>query len=98
MTSLTLRNEEEDPLCVVVEPLGEDYWIAPEEALKFTATTSRPEIDCIWHTQGVSVWMDDADAYGFVVTTEAGEVVECGFQRPQDAFSHARLTNHPDLP
>ncbi len=76
-------------LCIFVEPLGEDFWIAPSQALMLTAASSGPEVDCIWHAQGVSVWMGDADAYGFTVTTEAGDVVECGYQRPPGAFDQA---------
>lgn len=73
----------------LLEPLGEDFWIAPSQALMFTAASSGPEVDCIWHAQGVSVWMGDADAYGFTVTTDAGDVVECGYQRPPGAFDQA---------
>jgi hypothetical protein len=94
MTRLILENAPEDPLDphnggprtellgVWVEPLGEDFWIARGQKLVFTASSTEPEIECVWHQQGVSVWFDDADAYGVVVTTEAGEVVECGYQRP----------------
>ncbi|XVV08611.1 hypothetical protein ACQP2X_27610 [Actinoplanes sp. CA-131856] len=87
MTNLNLLNETEGMLCVFVEPLGEDFWIAPSQRLLFTATTSQPSVECVWHRQGVSVWMDDADAYGFTVTTDTGEAVECGYQRPPGAFS-----------
>jgi hypothetical protein len=90
VTSLVLRNEAETMLCVFVEPLGEDFWIAPSDSLLFSATTSRAQVECIWHQQGVSVWMDDAPAHGFVVATEAGEVVQCGYQRPQDAFGDSQ--------
>jgi hypothetical protein len=86
VTRLRLQNESTEMLCVFVEPLGEDFWIAPAQTLVFTGSTSEPEVDCIWHAQGVSVWMDDAPAYGFVVTTQEGEVVECGYQRPPGAF------------
>jgi hypothetical protein len=94
MTRLVIENALDDPrshrhagprpelLGVWVEPLGEDYWIARGQRLAFTAASSQPEVDCIWHQQGVSVCFGDADAYGVVVTTDAGEVVECGYQRP----------------
>ena len=86
VTRLRLQNEASEMLCVFVEPLGEDFWIAPTQTLVFTASSTETEVDCIWHAQGVSVWMDDAPAYGFVVTTKTGEVVECGYQRPPGAF------------
>jgi hypothetical protein len=86
VTTLRLQNESPSMLCVFVEPLGEDLWIAPAQTLTFTGTSSEAEVDCIWHLQGVTVWMSDTDAYGFVVTTQAGKVVDCGYQRPPGAF------------
>jgi hypothetical protein len=94
MTRLVIENAPDGPrshlsaglrpklLGVWVEPLGEDFWIAQGQRLVFVAPSSRPDVDCIWHQQGVSVWFGDADPYGVVVTTEAGDVVKCGYQRP----------------
>ena len=86
---LRLQNQSRETLCVFVEPVVY-FWIVPSQSLVFTAAGSEPEVDCIWHEQGVSVWMGAADAYGFVVTTEAGDVVESGYQRPSNAFGSAR--------
>lgn len=89
MTSLTISNEQQDLLCVFVEPLGEDFWIAPSQRLRFTGSSTRPEIEVVWHAQGASIFMDDADAYGFEVRTDTGDLVECGYQRPLNAFKNS---------
>lgn len=101
MPRLVIENAPDDPLShgdagprpellgVWVEPIGEDYWIARGQRLAFTAASRQPEVDCIWHPQGVSVWFGDADAYEVVVTTDAGEVVECGYQRPSPLWGTA---------
>jgi hypothetical protein len=36
----------------------------------------------------VSVWVNEGNPYDVVVTTEAGDAVTCGFQRPPGAFEH----------
>jgi len=84
VTRLTVENyqDRESLLCVYVEPLANDYWIAPGQKLTFAAETSKPELDVIWHATGVTLWLDDADPYLISVTTEDGVEVECGFQRP----------------
>jgi hypothetical protein len=38
---------------------------------------------------GTSVSVNYGDPYDVVVTTEAGEAVTCGFQRPPGAFDSA---------
>ena len=82
-----MQNETEDLLCVFVEPLGEDYWIAPKQRLRFAADTSSPDLDVVWHPPtGASIWLNDADAYGVTVTDESGVSVDCGHQRPPGAF------------
>lgn len=87
MSSLTVGNEAETPLCVFVEPLGEDFWIAPKQRLTFAAETGSPDLEVVWHAPtGASIWLNDADAYGVTVTDESGTVVECGYQRPPGAF------------
>lgn len=73
MPSLVVRNDADTLLCIFVEPLGEDFWVAPKSSLRVTATASDDEVETTWHQQGVSVWMSDADAYGFLVTTEDGK-------------------------
>jgi len=42
MTRLTVENyqDRESLLCVYVEPLASDYWIAPGQKLTFEATTA----------------------------------------------------------
>jgi hypothetical protein len=86
MPSLVVRNESDTLLLVLVEPLGEDFWVTPQSSLRVAATASSDEVETVWHQDGVSVLMNDADAHGFVVTTEDGSVVPCGYQRPPGAF------------
>jgi len=70
----------------MLEPLGEDFWIAPNESLTFSIPSSRGEITCDWLEDGVSVWVNEGNPFDAVVTTSTGEGVACGFQRPPGAF------------
>ena len=74
-------------LCVLAEPLGEDFWIAPGQTLTFRTPDEKPMVS--WYECGASVWVNDGDPYDVVVTTKAGEAVTCGFQRPPGAFEPA---------
>jgi hypothetical protein len=82
MPRLVVRNDNAGLLGIWVEPIGEDYWVTPGSSLTVAANASHDEVEVIWHEQGLSVWMSDADSYGFVVTTEDGSPVPCGYQRP----------------
>lgn len=79
--STAVTNDDRDPLCVFVEPLGEDYWIGHGAKLHFAAEGAG-EINVIRHPQGLSLWFSDADPYGVTVRDDAGVEVSCGFGRP----------------
>jgi hypothetical protein len=83
MASLTLSNDGERILCVLVEPYGEDFWIAPRQGLTFVVPDERTTAS--WYEGGVSVWVNEGDPSDVVVTTNAGEAVTCGYQRPAGA-------------
>lgn len=89
VTRLRLLNETGATLGVWLEPLGEDFWIAPSQTLIVAGANGEHEVECVWHPQGVSVFMTDADPHGFTVCTESGEVVECGYQRPASSGTSA---------
>ncbi|GAA4531242.1 hypothetical protein GCM10023192_21210 [Amycolatopsis samaneae] len=86
-----MRNAGDRALCLFLEPYGEDYWIAPGQALCVQATaddvdaqfdvTAGPDLVSVWiHERG-----DCAKAVlDYQVTDEHGERVECGHQRPSD--------------
>ena len=85
MAAVSVHNSEERPLCVSVEPLGEDFWIVQGETLTFGVPDAVPTV--AWHGEsGASVWVNEGDPYDVVVTTKTGEAVECGYQRPSGPF------------
>ena len=92
VTRVTIANETagDSMLCVYVEPLANDYWIAPGQRLSFEARMSEPDLDVIWHND-VTIWMGDADPLAISVKTEDGVEVDCGFQRP-DSTAADELT------
>lgn len=87
MASVSIVNDGKAMLCVLVEPLGEDFWIAPDQTMTFATPDERPLVS--WYEGGTSVWVNEGDPRDVVVTTDAGEVVTCGFQRPPGAFRQA---------
>jgi hypothetical protein len=80
MTTVSLYNAGRRVLCVLAEPLGEDFWIAPQQTLRFAVPDEQPTVSC--YEDGASVCVNDGDPYEVVVTTETGDVVTCGYQRP----------------
>jgi hypothetical protein len=80
---VSLVNNGKALLCVLAEPLGEDFWIVPEQTLTFITPDGEPMVSL--HEDGASVWVNDGNPFDVVVTTESGEVVTCGFQRPPGA-------------
>ena len=87
MASVSIVNNGNALLCVLAEPLGEDFWIAPGQTLTFSTPDEKPMVS--WYEGGTSIWVNDGDPYDVVVTTETGEAVTCGFQRPPGAFEPA---------
>jgi hypothetical protein len=84
MGQVSVSNSGDQALCVLVEPLGEDFWIGTSQSLTFTVPDAIPEV--AWYQGGASVWVNIGDPYDFAVTTHTGEAVECGYQRPPGAF------------
>lgn len=84
MATLNLNNASERFLCVLAEPLGEDFWIAPHQTLRFAVPDDQPMVS--WYEDGAAVWINYGDPFDVVVTTETGDVVTCGYQRPPGAF------------
>ncbi|MFI9810400.1 hypothetical protein ACIHEJ_40065 [Streptomyces sp. NPDC052301] len=89
MPRIRLNNETEKILAVWVEPLGEDYWMNPEE--RFTIATKAESgdldeapFDVVFHDQGVSVWVNVG--YEAVVRDQSGTEVNCGHQRPLEVL------------
>ncbi|RSS76831.1 hypothetical protein EF918_22685 [Streptomyces sp. WAC06614] len=77
-----MNNDTEKILAVWIEPLGEDYWMNPEE--RFTIATKTAEsgdsdevpFDVVFHDRGVSVWVNIG--YEAVVRDQSGTEVDCG--------------------
>lgn len=84
MATVALYNAGERIVCVLAEPLGEDFWIEPRETLRFNVPDEQPTVS--WYEDGAAVWVNDGDPYDIVVTTESAGVVTCGYQRPPGAF------------
>ncbi|MFK0113849.1 hypothetical protein [Streptomyces sp. NPDC091217] len=88
--ALPVENSGTSPLCLFVEPYGEDYWLAPGEA--FTVKPDGEGID-VWFSTYVSqdciaVWLyEDGDPARVVldhkVVDANGISLDCGHQRPR---------------
>ncbi|MFJ8230317.1 hypothetical protein ACIQ9E_10240 [Streptomyces sp. NPDC094448] len=86
MPKIRLNNETGKVLGVWVEPLGEDFWMNPED--RFTLATVTPEsedsdeapFEVVFHDSGVSVCVNVG--YEAVVHDRSGARVDCGHQRP----------------
>jgi hypothetical protein len=87
MASLSVYNAGKNVLCVLAEPLGEDFWITSRQTLHFAVPDDEATVN--WYEEGASVWVNEGDPYEVVVKTESGDVVTCGYQRPPGAFDRA---------
>lgn len=54
VASLSVSNGAKRIVCVLVEPLGEDFWLAPGQTLTFALPDDRPTVDL--YEEGASVW------------------------------------------
>ncbi len=84
MGQVKIYNTSDAALCVLVEPLGNDYWLSGRQTLTLTIPDDVPTV--AWYDSGASVWINVGDCDDFAVRTETGEAVECGYQRPPGAF------------
>lgn len=88
--TLPVENLGTSPLCLFVEPYGEDHWLTLGEA--FTVTPDVEGID-VWFSTSVSqdciaVWIyEDGDpakvALDYKVVDANGISLDCGHQKPR---------------
>ncbi|MBO2456111.1 hypothetical protein [Actinomadura violacea] len=89
---LPVRNLTNEFLCLVVEPLGEDFWLKPQETLVVTYTADDghdSELSMVVATDHVQAWINEGDPCNFKVTDGSGAEVTCGHQRPPGGFAHS---------
>ncbi|MFD8012660.1 hypothetical protein [Streptomyces sp. NPDC058955] len=90
MAKIRLKNDSGKVLAVWLEPLGEDYWMNPEEGFIVSTETAQNEgpdevpFDVVFHEQGVSVWVNVG--LEAVVRDQSGAEVDCGHQRPLEVL------------
>jgi len=84
MGQVKVYNTSDEARCVLVEPLGEDFWLSGGQTLTFTIPDEVPTV--AWYDSGASVSINVGSCYDFAVRTETGEAVECGYQRPPGAL------------
>jgi hypothetical protein len=96
MAVIHLSNRSDGWLVMWLEPLGEDRWLRPGET--FHVSSDHPGSDTTFTveywardedraagTENVNVWIDNdiGNVYAEVID-DAGRVVPCGHQRPED--------------
>ncbi|MEU3791892.1 hypothetical protein AB0F07_19115 [Streptomyces fructofermentans] len=92
MAVMDVRNDSTGWLTLWLEPLGEDRWLKPGERLRvrsdyrgddlaFSVDLWTDEEDRAAGIENIAVWIEAGDCYA-EVTDAAGDVVECGHQRP----------------
>ncbi|SDI51757.1 hypothetical protein SAMN05192558_108356 [Actinokineospora alba] len=91
---MDVRNSSKGWLVLWLEPLGEDRWLKPGEVVRVRSDYGGDEpafsVD-FWEDdrdrdagiQNINVWIEQGDCYA-EVTDHAGNVVECGHQRPEE--------------
>ncbi|MFG2963705.1 hypothetical protein ACGFZS_10505 [Streptomyces sp. NPDC048288] len=94
MAVMEVRNDNAGRLIVWLEPLGEDRWLAPGEVFRiqsdytgddqaFSVTSWVNDEDRAAGIENITVWIDNGDCYA-QVTDRAGNIIECGHQRPEE--------------
>jgi hypothetical protein len=96
---MDVRNDSTEWLVLWLEPLGEDRWLRRGERLRIRtdyrgddlafSVTSWVDDDWSDGIENIAVWIENGDCYA-EVTNAAGDVVECGHQRPAEI--HAKWT------
>ncbi|MFJ8886459.1 hypothetical protein ACIRJR_24025 [Streptomyces sp. NPDC102402] len=94
MAAIEVHNHSEGWLVMWLEPLGEDRWLRPDETLRvrseysgdepaFSLSVLVDDDDRSAGIENVAVWIEKGDCYA-EVTDRAGNLVECGHQRPEE--------------
>ncbi|WP_432188045.1 hypothetical protein [Streptomyces sp. Tue6028] len=93
MAVVEVRNDSKGWLTMWLEPLGEDRWLKPDETFRVRSDYSGDELafsvvfwvddDRSAGIENVAVWVEAGDCYAEVVD-QAGSIVECGHQRPDE--------------
>ncbi|MGW0782555.1 hypothetical protein [Streptomyces sp. NPDC002913] len=92
MAVMEVHNDNTGWLVMWLEPLGEDRWLAPGEVFRirsdytgddqaFSITCWVDDEDRAAGIENVTVWIENGDCYA-QVTDRAGNIIECGHQRP----------------
>lgn len=86
--SLPVENAGSVPLCLFVEPYGEDFWLEPGEAVTVSPVSDGINVQFAVTVAAelVSVWLyEDGDPYRVVsesqVIDASGTPLKCGHQR-----------------
>ncbi|MET9408125.1 hypothetical protein ABZX90_20530 [Streptomyces sp. NPDC002935] len=97
--SLPVENAGSAPLCLFIEPYGEDFWLEPGDAVTVSAVDDGINVQFAVTVAAelVSVWLyEDGDPYRCVsesqVIDAAGKPLTCGHQR------HDRRIPGPFMP
>ncbi|MEU6072452.1 hypothetical protein [Micromonospora sp. NPDC047074] len=80
---LPVKNVGDRVVCLFIEPLGEDFWMRPEETFVVVGDAVDPEFSVSTMPDHVIVWVNAGDPYNAqVVDGRSGNVLECGHGRP----------------
>jgi hypothetical protein len=102
MAAMSVSNRSKGWLVLWIEPLGEDRWLKPGETAQirtdrvgedraFTVDFWVDEHDHVAGIENIAVLVDGGDWH---VTGSAGEILECGHQRPNEEM-RKRMANQP---
>lgn len=104
MALVSVYNSSKGLLTLWLEPLGEDRWLQPGETFVIrsnytgdeSAFTLNPWVsdeDRCAGIENVNVWVDEGDCMSVIVVDLAGNVIECGHQRPAEIDERWRATD-----
>ncbi|MFJ9692267.1 hypothetical protein [Kitasatospora sp. NPDC101183] len=88
-STMPVKNHGTEPLCLFIEPLCEDYWLKPDEALVLRSEAKGVDVwfDTYVRDGCITVWLyEDGDPFkvlmDYVVVDKDGTELESGYQRP----------------
>jgi hypothetical protein len=83
---LIFRNQRDRLLTIMLEPWGEDYWIQPGDEFEFVPESPKEGFyfAVVEHTDYVAIYAEGG--CGYVAVLSVGQKIECGHNRPSDAF------------
>ena len=81
---MTVTNRSKERRPIFTEPDGADYWMLPEQTFEIVADSDDPNGVFEVVDDGAGIQIFGSSTMGYLSVTHAGDLLECGHQRPPE--------------